>query len=62
MEHAPRENYFRELADIFGAAGDARPDPARIVELAEHYALDMDVGSVPGLCERFGLWHPLAKA
>ena len=54
------ENYFRELADIFRAGGDAGPDPARIVELAGRYALDMDIGSVPRLCERFGLWHPLA--
>jgi mannose-6-phosphate isomerase-like protein (cupin superfamily) len=54
------ENYFRELAHIFDAGGDAGPDLARIVELAGRYALDMDIGSVPALCERFGLWHPLA--
>jgi len=53
------ENYFRELAAIFRSGGEAGPDPARIGELAARYSLDMDLASVPGLCRRFNLWHPM---
>ena len=53
------ENYFRELAVIY-AAGNG-PDPSRIGELASRFGLEVDPASVPGLCERFGLTHPLAK-
>jgi mannose-6-phosphate isomerase-like protein (cupin superfamily) len=49
------ENFFRELAGVF-AAGDL----SRMGELCGRYGLDMDPASVPGLCERFGLNHPLA--
>jgi hypothetical protein len=28
-------------------------------ELCGRYALDMDPGSAPGLCQRFGLTHAL---
>ena len=52
------ENFFRELALVYSAAGE--PDVDRFVELCSSYALEMDPGSVPGLCERFGLTHPLA--
>ena len=54
------ENYFRELADVFRDGGDAGPGAARLGELAARYALELDVESVPGLCRRFGLTHPLA--
>ena len=54
------ENYFRELADVFRSGAAAGPDPGRLGELAARYALELDVGSVPGLCRRFGLTHPLA--
>ncbi len=50
------ENFFRELAEVF-AAGDL----SRMAPLASRYELDMDPTSVPGLCERFGLTHPLAS-
>jgi mannose-6-phosphate isomerase-like protein (cupin superfamily) len=49
------EDFFRELAEVFGSG-----DPARMGELCGRYGLDMDPASVPGLCERFGLNHPLA--
>jgi mannose-6-phosphate isomerase-like protein (cupin superfamily) len=51
------ENFFRELADVY-ATGE--PDLARFAELCGRYALEMDPTSVPGLCERFGLAHPMA--
>jgi mannose-6-phosphate isomerase-like protein (cupin superfamily) len=54
------ENYFRELAEIFRAGGDAGPDPSRIGELAGRYGLDVEIASVPELCRRFDLWHPMA--
>jgi mannose-6-phosphate isomerase-like protein (cupin superfamily) len=49
------ENFFRELAEVF-ASGDL----SRMGALCAGYGLDMDPSSVPGLCERFGLTHPLA--
>ena len=49
------ENFFRELAQVF-AGGDL----SRMGELCGRYALDMDPTSVFGLCERFGVTHPLA--
>jgi mannose-6-phosphate isomerase-like protein (cupin superfamily) len=50
------ENFFRELAEVY-ATGE--PDLARFADLCTRYALDMDPDSVPGLCERFGLRHPM---
>ncbi len=52
------ENFFRELADVY--AGGEEPDLARFAELCARFSLEMDPTSVPGLCERFGLEHPLA--
>jgi mannose-6-phosphate isomerase-like protein (cupin superfamily) len=51
------EGFFRELGDVF-AHGE--PDLAAFAELCERYGLEMDPTSVPGLCARFGLEHPLA--
>ncbi len=51
------ENFFRELAQVY-ATGE--PDLDRFADLCSRYGLEMDPGSVPGLCERFGLNHPLA--
>ncbi len=51
------ESFFRELADVY-AGGE--PDVAQFGELCARYALEMDPESVPGLCERFGLTHPMA--
>jgi mannose-6-phosphate isomerase-like protein (cupin superfamily) len=51
------ENFFRELAEVY-ATGE--PDLARFGELCGRYGLEMDPESVPGLCKRFGVTHPLA--
>ncbi len=51
------EQFFRELAALYAGG---LPDPAAMGELCGRYAIEMDPGSVPGLCERFGLTHPLA--
>jgi quercetin dioxygenase-like cupin family protein len=46
------ENYFRELgAELKGGP----PDPERFAALCARYELDMDLSSVPGLIERFGV-------
>jgi mannose-6-phosphate isomerase-like protein (cupin superfamily) len=52
------ENFFRGLAEVFAAEGG--PDLARFGALCAQYGMEMDPSSVPGLCERFGLEHPLA--
>jgi mannose-6-phosphate isomerase-like protein (cupin superfamily) len=51
------ENFFRELAEVY-ASGE--PDLTAFADLCERYALEMDPTSVLGLCERFGLVHPMA--
>ena len=42
------ENYFREMAEAWG-------DMPRVAQVNEKYSLEMDLDSVPALCERFGL-------
>jgi mannose-6-phosphate isomerase-like protein (cupin superfamily) len=42
------ENFFRELAQVWG-------DRSKFEALNAKYRLEMDFDSVPGLCERFGL-------
>lgn len=49
------EEFFRELVD---AGGAAKADPQIFAGLCQRYALDMDVSSVPGLVERFGVRFP----
>ncbi|MGX1107926.1 MULTISPECIES: cupin domain-containing protein [Bradyrhizobium] len=49
------ENYFRELA---AELSNRRPDPQRLAALCARYALDMDMSSVPGLIQRFGVRFP----
>ena len=53
------ENFFRGLAKIYATEG--APDLAEFADLCERYGVDMDPESVPGLCERFGVRHPLAE-
>ena len=49
------ENYFRELgAELI----NGHPDPQRLAALCARYALDMDMSSVPGLIQRFGVRFP----
>jgi mannose-6-phosphate isomerase-like protein (cupin superfamily) len=45
------EDYFREVAEAWG-------DVEKFARISEKYSLDMDLESVPGLCERFGLTFP----
>jgi len=45
------ENYFREMATAWG-------DTKRFQKINNKYSLDMDLGSVTGLCDRFGLTFP----
>lgn len=42
------EDFFRELTDAWG-------DPENMSALASRYELDLQMDSVPELCERFGL-------
>jgi quercetin dioxygenase-like cupin family protein len=49
------ENFFRQLAAEL-AAGP--PDPQRIIALSAHFKVEMDLSSVPGLVERFGVRFP----
>jgi quercetin dioxygenase-like cupin family protein len=49
------ENYFRELgAELISGP----PDPQRLAALCARYSLDLDMSSVPGLIQRFGLRFP----
>lgn len=45
------EDYFREVAAAWG-------DVEAFGRISEKYCLDLDVESVPALCERFGLTFP----
>jgi mannose-6-phosphate isomerase-like protein (cupin superfamily) len=51
------EDFFRELAKVW-ASGDL----SSLAELSQSHALELDPTSVPGLCERFGVTHPLNEA
>ena len=52
------ENFVRELAEVL--APGREPDLVRFADLCERFDLDMDPESVPGLCKRFDLRHPMA--
>ncbi len=45
------EDFFREVAAAWG-------DVEQFTAIATKYKLEMDLGSIPGLCERFGLTFP----
>ena len=49
------ETFFEELAQI---VVDGVPDESRFGSLRARYGLDMQLDSVPGLIERFGLRFP----
>jgi mannose-6-phosphate isomerase-like protein (cupin superfamily) len=51
------ERFFDELAGLGG--GGAPPPEEAFAALRRRYELDMDVDSVPGLLERFGLRFPV---
>jgi mannose-6-phosphate isomerase-like protein (cupin superfamily) len=52
------ENFFRELAEVYATEGG--PDLGRFADLCQRYGLEMNPDSVPELCKRFGVTHPLA--
>ena len=49
------ENYFRELG---AELSSGPPDPQRLAALCARYAIDMDMSSIPGLIQRFGVRFP----
>ncbi len=52
------ENYFRELG---AELRSGPPDPHRLAALCARYELEIDLGSIPGLIERFGVrFYPAA--
>ena len=51
------ERYFEELVDL-----RARPTPEAVAEIAARYGLELDMASVPVLCERHGLRFPVEPA
>lgn len=54
------ENYFRDVAAVFEAANDGDlPDLDQFAAVNDRYELEMDFDSIPDLCHRFGLVHPL---
>jgi mannose-6-phosphate isomerase-like protein (cupin superfamily) len=46
------EDFFDELVD---AGADGPPEPEWLAALGARYGLEFDFGSIPGLCERFGV-------
>jgi mannose-6-phosphate isomerase-like protein (cupin superfamily) len=53
------DHYFDELADRLAA-----PDfgPAQMGEVAARYGLEADPGTIPRLCQEYGLRHPMLEA
>jgi quercetin dioxygenase-like cupin family protein len=49
------EKYFEEIVDM---GGSGRADPQAMAALLSRYALEMDLGSIPMLVNRFGLKMP----
>ncbi|MEA2155688.1 MAG: hypothetical protein QOE11_1828 [Solirubrobacteraceae bacterium] len=49
------EGFFEELSAVAPGATAAPPDPAQLGSVAERYGLEIDISTVPGLCEQYGL-------
>jgi quercetin dioxygenase-like cupin family protein len=49
------ERYFAELAPLFPPANQGSIDEEAVGAVREKYALEMDIGSIPVLAERYGL-------
>jgi mannose-6-phosphate isomerase-like protein (cupin superfamily) len=54
------EHYFREVAEVFEVADGGLPNLERFAAVNDRYELEMDFDSIPDLCRRFGLTHPMA--
>jgi uncharacterized cupin superfamily protein len=48
------ERYFEELDHLLAESG-ARPDLARIIQLAERYGMEMDFSSLPDLMAKYNV-------
>jgi mannose-6-phosphate isomerase-like protein (cupin superfamily) len=53
------EHYFDELASRMTSSDFV---PAEMGELGAKYGLEADPNSIPGLCQQYGLRHPLLQA
>ena len=53
------EHYFDELGDLVGVEGP--PDLDAMMELNERYGIEMKPETVPEICARYGLWHPMLE-
>jgi hypothetical protein len=60
MAPAGLEDYFRDLAGVLEAADGGPPDLEGLAEVNASYGLDVDYESLPELCHRFGVTHPMA--
>jgi mannose-6-phosphate isomerase-like protein (cupin superfamily) len=49
------EKYFDEIVEWRASGATGPPNPQDVLDRANRYGLEMDLGSVPGLVERFGL-------
>jgi gentisate 1,2-dioxygenase len=49
------ENFFHELVDLGGAS---QAEPKFLADLCARYGLEMDLGAIPALIERFGVRFP----
>ncbi len=49
------EKFFDELVDAVGHGTAGPPEPESLAALGARYGLEFDFGSIPGLCERFGV-------
>ena len=50
------ERFFRELDGLGGAI---KADPDELAALNERYGLEMKPETVPEICAKYGLWHPM---
>ena len=55
------EQYFRDLTEVLPSDPDAERDFEAIAAVAARYGLELDLASVPALCERHGLVPPGAS-
>ena len=53
------EHYFDELGDLVSAP---EPDLEAMMELNERYGIEMRPETVPELCAKYGLTHPMLEA
>jgi mannose-6-phosphate isomerase-like protein (cupin superfamily) len=52
------EHYFDELGDLVAAE---EPDLDAMMELNARYGIEMRPETVPEICAKYGLWHPMLE-